>query len=410
MNAISAWFRPILPAKHLRVVAFGWLLLLVLAILTGGASFWRLVPGDMSWFFNQRFDPMVVNLLVLLGYGILLGLGYPLYLNRRMFSRCPLLNPDYREWLMMTPWQPGRCPPMGTWHPMWKDGVVLVVATASILAFPIGRILFVTYPQQSLLWLFTVWGGGLLLGRLPAAVRLTRPDETLMPVFVYGVLASVALMILRVPPLWVWATFLAAVVIVLEAWLSLRTTRMEVKRTETHQRTKIEWPFPLLCAEKEFPPERTRVRIVAKWLTTAWCAHVVLTLILDHAGYARLTAVWFGYGIWSLILFVTRAGRYSSIEAFSAKAPVSLFGRIVRFRPLIWRYDRAFLPVLLALPPVAIMPLVLHFGYRLPVSVTVPLSILTVALILFLPGPSLRNWWTMGAFSCKVAPMSHDEG
>lgn len=313
---------------------------------------------------------------------------------------------DYREWLKLVPWDASRPLPFGPVHLVWQD----MVAIFALGITPIICLSVAFGPPRSAHGALLVTGiifgvttalvlGAYCLGALIIFIRLGRMDTMAVIAFLFGCG-------FLYPRLWSCAAILLAITVVCDFGLmaTLKDFPWEgarlIGRENSNGRQAPMFFVPLTAARGVSPIQSylapkieldlmsRRNRIVTSlsigWLIFCFCRFAQMRGGVEPVAFAALVWIF-------LTMFLFRMLAYYT----TGKAPISLWGRLLTGRWIIWRFDGPLFIALGLLVGSLTMPGVMHL-LRVPVPVNMAVSA-TVGLLLFtLVGPSLTSWLLTG--------------
>jgi hypothetical protein len=316
-----------------------------------------------------RYPPVAVHFVGLALYGIYRAAAFH-----------PLFREEYRRWLETTPWTLGKPLPVGPAHLVWEDAVI--VAAAGLPEWLAGDV----QPLASysvaigayLIWLCLTfattraWGFQfLVLFGVGLALRLWRERPE-----VYAIVVLVSYMIgltglRRSFRHWPWA---------------------DVKPIDLNQQvnaaknTALGWPFDRLGPVHEpAPSRRVAWGYFFSALLAGWWCYALEHVVPDPNGqFMMMRGI-----VMNVTLFMVAIRLATTLTGYAP--PISLAGRIARFRPLIPSYDQVFLsPLAAALAVMAGPGSLEHAG--VPRDVALGLCATLAMMALWLGGPERRTW------------------
>ncbi len=325
---------------------------------------------------------------------VLLSLFYAGY---RVAAFHPMLLPDYREWLMRTPWRWPRPLPFGPLHLVPQDlsllGVLISIqqfggvlsphnVPLAFLSFYSAGIAVATWRTGACGWAYLVAG---LLG-VPLLLS-SRPVESLLAVLVVTIVAIIAAQVTlaRFP----WSG---------PAWVTHGDARSMKEAQERKVTELIGWPWSQLA------PTPPRLRIprfdaICLSLLGGWLFWVAGTLFLElqlggnrfanprNVGFAQFLM---SKGIfWTMMVIMIRR---IAIYIYGRRPPLTLFGRMFTGRWIIPSYDQILLaPIMVVVLASAGGALVWWPGNPAPLA-TAGVVEAVLLLVGLTAGPSLEAW------------------
>lgn len=320
-----------------------------------------------------------------------------LYAGYRVAAFHPMLLPDYREWLMRTPWRWPRPLPFGPLHLVPQDlsllGLLIsiqqfggaisphVVPLAFLWSYSAG-IAAATWRTGACGWAYLIAG---LLG-VPLVLS-SRPVESLLAVLVVAVTAIVAAQVTlaRFP----WSG---------PAWVTHGDARSMKEAQERMVSELIGWPWNQLA------PTPPRLRIprfdaICLSLLGGWLFWVAGELFVQtqmagnrfgnprNLGFAQFLVT---KGIfWTMMVIVIRR---IAIYIYGRRPPLTLFGRIFTGRWIIPSYDQILLaPAMAVILAAAGGTLIWWPGNPAPLA-TAGIVEAVLLLVGLTAGPTLEKW------------------
>jgi hypothetical protein len=316
-----------------------------------------------------RYPPILVHFLGLMAYGMY-----------RAGSFHPFFRAGYRQWLETTPWSLGKPLPVGPAHLVWEDA--LIVAAMSLPEWLAGDV----HPLAS----YSVAIGVYLL-TLSLSFSKTGAWGYQFAVL-FGV--GLALRLWRERPE-VYAS--AAVLSYLLGLIGLRRSLRHwpwadgkplgmIQRINAIQASLLGWPFDRLGPRNDSPPGP-----LDSWghfftaLVVGWWCYVLEHVVPDGRGrfvFVRPIAMNIGLGLIAFRLVETIIG-YAP--------PISLAGRIARFRLLIPSYDQVFLTPIAAMFLVTLGAGCLELA-GVPLDLAIPVCTTLGLMALWFGGPERQTW------------------
>jgi hypothetical protein len=364
MSWLLRRFRMLLPPSGYIVAYILIYLIASLPVILAG-------PAVNNPAFDQtmRYPPILVHFVGLMAYGMY-----------RAGSFHPFFRVGYRQWLETTPWTLGKPLPVGPAHLVWED--VVIVAAMGLPEWLPGDV----HPLAS----YCVAIGGYLLS-LSISFSQTGAWGYQFAVL-FGV--GLALRLWRERPE-VYAS--AALVSYLVGLIGLRRSLrhwpwVNLKPIDLNQQvnaikaTMLGWPFDKLGPRNEPPPRpldgwgKLFTALVAGW----WC-YVLEHVVPDPGGQFMMVRG----AVMNISLFMISIRLTTTIAGYAP--PISLAGRIARFRPLIPSYDQIFLTPIAAALAVTLGPGALEHA-AIPRDVAIAVCATLALMALWLGGPERQTW------------------
>ena len=397
LPAVWTWLRVVLPPM--------WVIAL-LAILYGLIN---AVHHGSQWFgYAASSDDYHATCRMLI-IGAALGYG-----GFRAIVFHPFWRPAYREWLLTTPWEHPQPLALGPLHLVWQD--LVVVGMLALLAA-----IHTSSPETLQFAVLALVVTFALAYLIPLTPTFTMDGSQQ---FLYAIAFGLALLVRAMN--FVWVALPIPVVVYLLAWVGLRKALQRFHEwnlewfaerglvfksfgnlQEQARQKLLGWPFDRVSLKQS--PFRISYRDgILLSLLTGWGVWAVigvmhdvilrrdlLTSLLSRTDPTyddtQMTALLNGLVSVFIFLSVSRAFGY----CWGYMPPLTLFGRLVRFRWVIPGYDQIFVAPLCTV-------LVAHFLPRwlyeigLPVEFLVPLTVTLCLLILLNVGPSVERWQLTG--------------
>jgi hypothetical protein len=330
-----------------------------------------------------RYPPILVYFVGLMAYGMYRAGAYH-----------PFFRAGYRQWLETTPWSLGKPLPVGPAHLVWEDA--LIIAAMSLPEWLAGDVEpLASYSVAIGVYLLTLsmtfsktgaWGYqfAVLFG-VGLALRLWRERPE--------VYASVALISYLVGLIglrrslrhWPWADVKP---------LDLKQQMIAIRASL------LGWPFDKLGPRNDSPPGP-----LDGWghfftaLVVGWWCYVLEHVIPDPAGRFVLVRPM----VWTILGGLIAFRLLSTIDGYAP--PISLAGRIARFRPLIPSYDQVFLTPIAALFLFTLGSGCLELA-GVPLDVAIAVCATLGMMALWLGGPERRTWQLTAKH--RINPGIHD--
>jgi hypothetical protein len=364
MRGLARRFRMLLPSSNYIVAYVAIYLVAALPLMLANRP---LMPPQLDD--TLRYPPIMVHFAGLIAYGLY-----------RAGSFHPFFRAGYRQWLETTPWSLGKPLPVGPAHLVWEDAVI--IALMGLPEWLPGDV----QPLAS----YCVAIGGYLM-----ALSLTF-SKTGAWGYQFAVLFGVGLA-LRLwrerPEVYASAALLSYLVGLIGLRRSLRHWPWaEVKPIDMNQQviairaSLLGWRYDRLGPRNDLPPgpldgwTSFLTALIAGW----WC-YVIEHVIPDNGGqFMMVRSMVMNYSLFLITIRLT-----TTIAGYSP--PISVAGRLARFRPLIPSYDQIFLTPIAAALAVTIGPNALEqAGIPRDVAIAVCASLAMMAL--WLGGPERRTW------------------
>ncbi len=307
--------------------------------------------------------------LGLFGYGAVRG-----------FIFHPLFRDDYRRWLEMTPWMPGRRLPLGALHPVWQDAILaaLFVAPAAILNGSEAFLILVAGALGYLIGPIAVFAHAGPRGHLYAILGLIVVGAFAAS-FHYGYAAPVALV----------------AILVAHHGLQANLARFPWPEQFPAYEANFQhgWPYHQLDARRK--PDR-----IANWECP------VIGLLVGSALFVGLWINWFlvrppylviepsidrSFAEGCLVPFFGVALIVRLIWMVYCAPPISLLGRIATYRPYIPSYDVVLLAPLIAFLFAVPVPTILIENGLHPLAAYPLCAFLGTTAFLLCP-PTYADW------------------
>jgi hypothetical protein len=364
MSRILRRFRVLLPPS-------GFIVAYILIYLSASLPMILAGPGvnNPAFDLTLRYPPILVHFAGLLAYGMY-----------RSGSFHPLFRAGYRQWLETTPWALGKPLPVGPAHLVWEDA--LIIAAMGLPEWLAGDV----QPLAS----YCVAIGGYLLSLSMTFSKTGAWGYQFAVLFGVGL----ALRLWRERPE-VYAS--VALISYLVGLIGLRRSLRhwpwtDVKAIDVNQQVNairaslLGWPFDKLGPRNDPPPGP-----LDGWghflsaLVTGWWCYVLEHVIPDPGGQFMMVRG----AVLNISLFMIFIRVTTMIAGYAP--PISLAGRIARFRPLIPSYDQVFLTPIAAALAVTMGPSALEH-IDVPRDVAIAVCATLVLLALWLGGPERRTW------------------
>jgi hypothetical protein len=316
----------------------------------------------------------------------------------RVVAMHPLFRQEYSQWLSQTPWSERLPLPLGpvnlipqdgvvffffwlwTWHASILNSYTLLAALLIpyLLAIAIAmRVMGVTVHAYLIMF-----GLGMAVWlRIPSAAALTLAATYV--VAMHGLLNSLRGIAWDVSP---------------RLWRVVRPL-LTFKKIPPDPSNMIDFPIVQLSPKPEFEEITGRESLAVAGLS-AWWLYIVASF-----SYREQTEIEFGYVAAGVILVGTAIVR-CVIYFREYRAPVSLLGRLVTRQWIIPAYDRAWLPMVLAV----LMALAAYSLAELaPLAIGGPICLaIGMAILLGMP-PSMRVWALTGNHRIVANPTRRNE-
>lgn len=328
--------------------------------------------------------------------GILFVLAV-MYAGYRVAAFHPMLLPDYREWLMRTPWRWPRPLPFGPVHLVSQDlsllGVLISIqqfgGVFSPHAVPLAFLVTYTAGIAVATWRTGACGWAYFVAALLGIplVLCMRPVESLLAALVATVIAFIATQVTLARFPWTGP-----------AWVMHGDARSMKEAQERKVSELIGWPW------NQMAPVSPRLRIprfdaISLSLLGGWLFWVVGELFVEiqfggnrlgnnqRAGVAQFLM---SKGIfWTMMVIVIRR---IAIYIYGRRPPLTLFGRMFTGRWIIPSYDQILLaPIMVVVLASAGGTLVWWPGNPAPLA-TAGVVEAVLLLVGLTAGPSLEAW------------------
>jgi len=329
-----------------------------------------------------------------------LGVAGVVYGITRVFRFHPVFRPEYRRWLLATPWTARDPLPLGPVHLVWQDVVIFVLLVAFGYGSPSGTA-----------WLAPAFAVAAYLATLCAALAMTGTHH-----YAYAIVFGLGLALRLVEwPEWSGLALAATTAI---AWpgvrrslralpwysdrdpygwakgISLVESAAGQDRLEGMRRRRVGWPFSLVENTDVGPKVPLKHGLLLSVLV-GWLVYVVVALGADELRPRD--------GLWWVFFFACAAALIRvGLYAINHAPPISLAGRLATGRLIIPGYDRVFVaPLAAAVAGVALDWILARQGIVLEYSV--PLAFTVILLINLITGPTLGKWRLTG--NHRIAPL-----
>lgn len=392
MSQIRFWLRKILPPVPMRFLVFPLVILIplrfmVTRFLNSSMTHTRemherltrsglLTEADIAETARQMAFLQCMFLVPLL----IAAWGYGLY---RLGSFHPAVDEKYRNWLRMSPWQPGRRLPLAPAVLDHRDALLLLLFC--LIASPVPGTALV----MGIIGLFA----GCLLGAIYLAVRM-KHWWWLYPLFAAGSVIPSATLRGLVPGLIV-AVAGYALTVVYVRW-SLRDfpwPQMKDAVALSEQRRSVPgWPW-LLRASDRNTVDLPRAHALPLGVAVVWAIFVIGDCV---AVFARLTDRPVSHDADVAWLLTTAGVAFLVIGSLGTYLPLVMpssgpLGRMGARRWVIPDYDRVLLvPVLAPLAAFGVCRVMEPLPVSPAVTIGLILGLLTFAFLAF--SPSLQAW------------------
>lgn len=417
------WMRVVLPPTI-------WTSGFVLVYLLLEGVIWRVV-----W---QLSSPIAMTEMRL-PRDMLLMFGAMAYGAFRVIAFHPIYRPEYRKFLMVTPWSWNKPLPIGPIHLVWQDAVVVLMLillglhepfldpyrlpTFCLTAYLIV-LTFTFYPARLWFHLYAmIFGLGLLVRVWPNHLMAALTIVVLSVIGYWGLRLSLQ----RLPK--------DADSYDENIWLSFSSE----KATKRRRSKMLGWPFDALRPQR--PPysisysHGVTISLLAGWWVYAVMG-VAIGLVnraeshaseqlagrieqktdlpedaaqtvrreIERSGDQRSRASASAIAGW-ILMYLAMPLAIGRLYIYCAghRPPINLWGRLITFRWLIPGYDRVFVAPLCALAALFGLS---YFAGLLAISpvIAVPITVTVVFLISLNVGPSLADWQLTSP--CRIAHSS----
>ena len=364
---LMLWFRQVVPNPG----AF-----LTFVVLMGGLELFCTFQEDMIGG-NRWSNPLRMTLGVFLA-GIA---GALVYGGMRAFTH-PILQPDYRVWLMNTPWRPGLPLPLGPIQLGFRDALILTFFCLAFWGF-CGLSPF--YPL--------ILG---LLGYMAITLISLLRCGLNGYAFVIAMGAGLTIRLMNAPHYAVaaaMATHLVCHAAVKRSlagfpWPEIEVGPIGSAAVVAHPNPNgLGWPNDSL---RPFNAKELKAlsvaRIAAISILVGWWVYAVANWLGFVHG-ALLGLLW----IVAQILAISRIGRY----LVNIGSPLSIGGRIRTGRLIIRGHDQVFAGPIATLLTAALVTWLIHL-FHWPALIAVPIGISAVIAVGLATGPKLAAWRLTG--------------
>ena len=308
-----------------------------------------------------------------------------LYAVHRIINFCPLFRSGYGQWLTLSPWTFEKPLPMGPVHLTWVDSFVIGSLT-SLVYF--DGILNPTWPAIAFLSVQTVL--------LAISTLLIEESKPFSYVFVGIILLPFTVFPFR-------NHLIALLVLVILYTMTYASYRMILKnfpwntsfwksdpikklRKQAIENRVIGFPHRIFNAKDSLPSLSFTEAIICSLLIT-WYLHIIRWLINEP---------------YDLTLFFMAAILLSFFRLLAYVCPcygppISLWGRICKFRFIIPGYDKIFLAPICIIAASIILPCSLA---TIGIGKTwgIEISVFVLLLLAFSFPPSLKKWRLTGKY------------
>lgn len=316
-----------------------------------------------------------------------------LYGVDRVLSFHPLYLPEYRRWLIATPWTSRKALPNGPVHLVLQDGahlglLVLLMHDAQFnpLCIPLAFLFTYLVALGHSFWHTGVaWAGYLVAFGLGLVVWLPaeRPWKLLTAALVYF---TAFLGLRRALAGFPWSLGAYEEATSPKALLELMTLSQVLTRRGLGAipRADLGWPFDRIPPR---PPPRGIGYLDACLISLlcGWWTYVILSFFPD--------------GSLALLLFIMLSfPAFSRLHLYCAghRPPISLWGRLAKFRWIIPSHDRVYVAPLLAVVAGMVLHHQLHRVFAFSVPFSTGVTVVLVFLILLTTGPTYERWTLTG--------------
>jgi hypothetical protein len=317
----------------------------------------------------------------------MLVFGLLAYGAYRAFAFHPYFRNGYRKWLESTPWNWRRPLPVGPARPVWEDAVIVAAMSAPAWYFgdfgplatfciPLGSYLMalsLTFPATG------AWGFHILtMFTVGLAVRFWDRPPTYYTTAILLAWAFGTVGLGRSLKHWPWVS---------------AVPEIEVQRLDKLVNAQIEnllgWPYDRLGPRSDKPTTwRSTLDAFFACVIATWWFYAILGIAPEQGRFPMAVMVTM------YVLMFTVINRISKYVVGYAP-PLSMVGRIGRFRPFLPSYDQVFIAPITAIFAVAAGPWLLR-PTGLQVDATASISLGVAMIALFIGGPDRRRWQLTG--------------
>lgn len=347
--------------------------------------------GGMSLKFTGAIDLEAVEPMLRFRTGIATA-GAVAFAFWRVLAFHPIARWDYRQWLMQTPWTPGKPLAMGN---VWPGGVdVLLVA---IFCWLSGNDL-----KGALI--APVFGYSVAIVAATCLMAGFSRQRGVVYLLVFGLGLAVRVAYNCVWPLIVLAALLPIVYFALRR--SLQPARwpdfpLSLQKYQERQRQQswmlLGWPFGFV-GPRASPRYLGGADALVIALLLGWFVHSGLAMAnltrQDESGLVAMGSALIG------LAAVIRAIGF----CITYWSPISIAGRLLTLRWIIPKYDRALVAPLAAIVVLFLGQLAI-LKFDVPAPIGQPVVAALCALVLLGVGPSVRNWELTGGH--RITPLPY---